>query len=327
MNPVKPTNSKWAEIKEHGLLGRQIEPLFRPLFSQKNSKWFALLGLAILGIPLYWGFTYSGPYRYLAELELKCFGFYEAKLTAFLVMLGLLFGLLGIAVIVKLLFRGAERPASETQPSPLGRPTMAPAATPTPAVRVVEGWLRACQRAALYAAPLLVFGVGAYFYYAGTQEGDLQQLNAVDFETGKVQTRILYAEVRGYLTGAFVTRNDYRYMEMTSRRDAIGPARLVVGINDYEIRKYVHREADGAVTVRGVADKGLPGDVRYTFGKNGVAVAGAVWVVHAGRDPSWDRQMGLLIMALGVALAGLVFGWESYRKRKGAAAQAVRSSA
>lgn len=323
MNPVKPTNSKWAEIKEHGLLGRQIEPLF----NQKNSKWFALLALAILGVTLYWAFTYSGPYRYLAELQLKWFGFYEAKLTAFLVMLGLLFGLLGIAAMMKLAFRGAERPAPEMQTSPLAAPVAAPTAIPAQGVQVVQAWLRSCQRAVLYAAPLLVFGVGAYFCYAGMREGDLQQFSAVDFEAGKVQARVLYTEVHGYLSGLYVTSNDYRYMEMTGQRHAIGPARLLVGINEYEIPKLVHREADGTVTIRGVADGALPGDVRYTFQKNGVVVDGAVWVVHAGRDPSWDRQMGVWIMAFGLALAGFVFGWESHRKQKRAAAQSVQASA
>jgi len=62
MNPVKPQNSKWAEIREHGLFGRQLEPAFKP----QHGKWVALVGLAIMGITVYWMFTYSGPYRYLA---------------------------------------------------------------------------------------------------------------------------------------------------------------------------------------------------------------------------------------------------------------------
>src|ERR1700674_5925271 len=63
------------------------------------------LGLASVGLTLYWTFTYSGPYRYLAELQLKWFGVYYRELTAIVVILGFL----GIAMAIKLVFRGAER--------------------------------------------------------------------------------------------------------------------------------------------------------------------------------------------------------------------------
>ena len=36
----------------------------------KGSKLASAAVIAIVGITLYWTFTYSGPYRYLAELEI-----------------------------------------------------------------------------------------------------------------------------------------------------------------------------------------------------------------------------------------------------------------
>src|SRR5260370_7763883 len=83
----------------------------------------------------------------------------------------------------------------------------------------------------------------------------------------------------------------------------------MVGISDGDVLKYLHRDSDGTFTVRGVAEKGLSGDLRYAFEKNGIAVADPVWVVHAGRDPSWDRNTSLLIMGFGWAFPPFLLPW------------------
>jgi hypothetical protein len=161
-----------------------------------------------------------------------------------------------------------------------------------------------------------------------THAGSLQRLSAADFQSGKLQARLVYAEVRGHLGAHRISKDDYLYIPMASEKNAAAPVQLLVGVNEHEIRKYFHREGDGTFIVRGVADKGLEGDVKYAFEKSGVAVANPVWVMHAGRDPSLDRATGLSMMGLGVALAGLVLGWQSYRRRKrAAAAQAVPATA
>ena len=102
------------------------------------------------------------------------------------------------------------------------------------------------------------------------------------------------------------------------------PVRLVVGVNEKDANKRLRAEADGTVTVRGIADRGLEGDVKYTFEKNGMAVANEVWVVHAGRAPGDDRMAGMIMMGIGVALAGLFFAVDSYKKRKNAAVSPVQ---
>ena len=71
----------------------------------QNNKAGLTLAAAMVALTLYWTFTYSGPYRYLAELQLKWFGVYYSEATAIVIILGLL----GIALGIKFLFRGAER--------------------------------------------------------------------------------------------------------------------------------------------------------------------------------------------------------------------------
>jgi hypothetical protein len=270
----------------------------------KNSKLAAIAVLPMVGITLYWTFTYSGPYRYLAESQVKWFGYYVPKLTAMVIILGFL----GIAGVIKVILRGAERPV----PGPASGPT---AEVPVANAAVPQPWLQYVR----YAAPLIVVGIGGWMYFNGTQAGSLQQLTAVDFETGKLQSRIVYADVRGHLSGTYLSKENYLYIPMYTEENGKFPVRLVVGVNEKDANKRLHAEADGSVTVRGIADKGLEGDVKYAFEKNGMMVADPVWVVHAGRAPGDDRMAGTIMMGIGVALAGLFFAVDSYKKRKNAA--------
>jgi len=267
----------------------------------KNSKVMAVAVFAMVGVTLYWTFTYSGPYRYLAELQVKRLGYYVPKLTAMVIILGFLL----IAGAIKVVLSGAERPV----PGPPNAPAVA---VPLNNAAVPQAWLPYVR----YAAPLIVAGIGGWMYFNGTQAGSLQQLTAVDFESGKLQSRIVYADVRGHLSRTYLSKENYLYIPMYTEESGKLPVRLVVGVNEKDANKRLRAESDGSITVRGIADKGLEGDVKYAFEKNGMAVADTVWVVHAGRAPGDDRVAGLIMMAIGVALAGLFFAVDSYKKRK-----------
>jgi hypothetical protein len=91
----------------------------------KNSK-LASVAVVGIGVTLYWTFTYSGPYRYLAELEIKWFGYYVPKLTALVIILGLLL----IAGVIKLILRGAERPVPGPTATTVSKVKSAPVPLP-----------------------------------------------------------------------------------------------------------------------------------------------------------------------------------------------------
>ena len=275
----------------------------------KNSKLAAIVAIAMVGITLYWTFTYSGPYRYLAELQVKWLGYYVPKLTAMVIILGFL----AIAGAIKFVLRGAERPV----PGPANAPV---ATIPANKAAVPQTWLQYVR----YAAPLVVVGIGGWMYFNGTQAGSLQQLTAVDFESGKLHSRIVYADVRGHLSGTYLSKKNYLYIPMYAQVNGKFPVRLVVGVNEKDANKRLHAEADGTITVRGIAEKGLVGDVQYAFEKNGMAVADTVWVVHAGREPGDDRRAGMIMAGVGVVLGGLFFAVDSYKKRKNAAVRPVQ---
>jgi len=276
--------------------------------TRKNSRLAAVAVAAMVGITRYWTFTYSGPYRYLAELQLKWMGYYVPKLTAMVIILGFL----AIAGVIKVILRGAEMPVPGAN-GPV-------AAVPVTNKAVPQPWLQYVR----YAAPLIVVGIGGWMYFNGTQAGGLQQLTAIDFGSGKLQSRMVYADVRGHLSRTYLSKESYLYIPMYTEANGKAPVRLVVGVNERDANKRLHAEADGSVIVRGIADKGLEGGVKYAFEKNGMTVADTVWVVHAGRAPGDDRMAGTIMMAIGVALAGLFFAVDSYKKRKNAAMRPVQ---
>ena len=268
-----------------------------------NKKLTTVAALGMVGVTLYWTFTYTGPYRYLAELQIKWFGSYVPKLTVLLIILGFL----GIAGVIKLILRGAERPVPGLPAASLPKPVSV-----APLPQAPQMWLQYIR----FIAPLVVAGFGAWAYFNGTQAGSLRELSANDFQNGGLHSRIVYADVRGHLSGTYLGQDHYLYIPMFAEKNSDAPVQLLVGVDENQTSTYLRREADGSFTVRGVADKGLAGDVKYAFEKNGIAVADPVWVVHAGREPSGDKKFGLIMIAIGIAGAALLQVLNSLRNRK-----------
>jgi hypothetical protein len=272
----------------------------------KSGKIWSIVALAMVAVTLYWSFTYTGPYRTLAELQLKWFGSYMPEATALAIILGFVLAAGGI----KLLFRGAERPVPGASAG-----TLAPKVT----TAAPEPWLRYAR----YVFLLVPFGIGVWAYNNGTHAGSLRELSVADFENGTVGSNIVYADVQGHLSKSYMGREGYLYIPMTSEENSKAPAHVLVGVNEKDLGKRVQRKTDGTFLVRGVADKGLEGDVKYAFEKNGIALSEPIWVVHTGRAPSDDKMFGLAMFGLGVLCAGIVFGLESYRKKKTAAIRSL----
>lgn len=280
------------------------------------SKAGLLLVVLMVGPALYWGFTYTGPYRYLAELQLKWFGVYYPELTGIVIA----FGILCLLAVVKVLFRGAERHVPALSAPTANPTTPLSAATASPAEQRWARWLP------YFVVPIL-FAVGANAYYKGMNAGSLRQLSAAEFYGQNEQPRVFYADVRGQLSLKYLSKDNYFYLPMTAEDNSGAPLRLVVGGNKRELQKAVHRDADGAVHVWGVVDKGLEGDVKYAFEKNGYHLSDTIWVLHAGRAPSDEKGLGLFMMGFGVAAAGVVFLAQKIKDRKRARSKPSKAAA
>lgn len=281
-----------------------------------NDKMAVVVSLAGVGLALYWMFTYSGPYRFLAELQLKWFGWYVPKLTVIVIAMGFL----GIAALAKVLFRGAERPAPSMPQANTGTNPGAGVAAKSSDDRNVL-LLSPYLRLWFLVIPL---GMGAYFYFNATQAGELQQLQVQDFDGGRVKSRVIYADVRGHLSRNYMMKDDYMYIPMLDSA-APGPAHVLIGVDKKQTKTYLQMQSDGMFVVRGMVQRDLEGDVRVAFEKDGIPLAQNCWVVHTGRDPRGDRMIGLIVIGL-TAVFGVGFGgWLIHRnKRRLTAAQPVQ---
>jgi hypothetical protein len=198
--------------------------------------------------------------------------------------------------VIKVLFRGAER-------SVPGVPVAPAASNFQGATALEQRWLR---RIPYLVAPI-VFLLGANDYYKGLRAGNLQELDAKEFYGASQQPRVLYAQVHGRLGDRFLSQDDYFYVVMTVEGREGEPVQLLVGGSKSEFKKAVHRNADGTAQVSGIVDKGLAGDVKYAFEKEGYKMGDAIWVIHAGRDPAYQKGQGLFVMGFGVACIGIVY--------------------
>ena len=271
-----------------------------------NDKTAIVVSLLGVGASLYWMFTYSGPYRYLAELQLKLFGWYVPKLT----MLVIVLGFLAIAAVIKAIFRGAERPAP-TMPQPQ---TTAPAQPATaPAANLPPYW-----RVAFFVVPL---GLGCWMYFNAVQAGQLRQLNVADFGNGRVTSRVLYADIRGHLGESYMMKDNYYYIPMLASDGSPERAHVLIGVNKNQIKNYLHRDADGSFNVRGMVDRNLEGDMRAAFEKNKIPLAETVWVLHTGRDPVSDQKLGLGLIGFSIVVGALLGVLLANRAKKAALAQ------
>ena len=293
--------------------------------NQPKNKMAIAVTIVGLGLAFYWMFTYSGPYRYLAEWQQKWFGWYVPKLT----MLVIVMGFVGIAALVKAVFRGAERPAP-TLPQDNWSSGSGMAGALNPSSSASNAWLTSpYARLWFLAIPL---GMGAYFYFNAAHAGELKQLQVEDFSGGQVKARVLYAEVRGHLSRKYIMKDNYMYIPMIETLQPISsgaaatasaPTHVLIGVDKNQTKKYIRMDADSYFVVRGMAETGPEGDVRAAFEKSGIPLAETCWVVHTGRDPKSDRQLGLILMAGSGVLGAVLGGWLSQRSKKNAAAQAV----
>jgi hypothetical protein len=265
--------------------------------SKANDK--LAIGSTVVGVALslYWMFTFSGPYRFLAELQTKWFGWYVPKLT----MLAIVFAIVGLVLAVRKIARGAEQPVPNA--------AMAPAAAPNASASKMH------QIPVWYASPysrllllVLPFGLGLYSYTNASRAGELRHLQAADFGNGNVTQRVIYADVSGELGRDYASDDNYMYIPMRTSELSNEPVSVVVGVSKNKVEQYLQARPGGGVIVQGMTERNLNAEVKVALEKGGVTLADKVWVVHTGRNPQSDMKFGVWLM-IGTAPfgAGLLF--------------------
>jgi hypothetical protein len=255
-------------------------------------RWTAV-GIAAAAT-IYSAFTYQGPYRWLAELQLAVFGGYLVQITFLLTLI--LCGAVAIG-IVQLARRGRlVASASEAQV----------AAEKSTAERLN-------QRMRVAQGPLMVIVVGGVFAFVGARDlwladrgRTLQHLDAAQLERGE-QPAGTWLELRGVLVsdGAVSARTNGHesvYVPLVSEAWQSGTR---VGA----LLKVPADKDPGAGPYRGGVDpEGVPGMVRAVYEKAGVDTSQALVLewrkrpAEAETRAKWFFGIGSIFAAVGGVL-------------------------
>ena len=255
----------------------------------------ALFGMiALVALSFYFMFTYTGPFQWLAELQLKWMNSYSEKLTLILTVLVLCLPAAAVWKIVQASVR-----------------TLGPGGSATKQEAVYR---KACNIhiPGVLLLPLLgtiVFGIGAFMYWRAATAGQLTAVKAKDLEADK-KPASSYLTIEGVpMWEEAITFNKSGkdcYVPMVSREWTGGPVAVYLECNEDDLPR-----PPGPLemkTFTGMTEVGgLPGPVRVSFEKSTFKPAAGYLVLAIHDEPAklmgfakWPMIVGGAIMAAGL---------------------------
>ena len=241
------------------------------------------LCVAWMGIGFYWFITFSGPFRWLAELQNAWIGVYSRLLST------------ALPVIVG--FVASEFVASRL----LGTRMLGKDENP---LESLEGLKRL--------APVAVLAGGLLFagseYRKSTDAGELMVATpgALAAHTDRAG---LYLELTGAPDERMADDGDGNvYFAVRERGAGAGDAvTALVAVREREMRARVRSNPDATVTTQGMATRGLDADLRRFFEQQGVRLADRPWVVRTWHTPQSMLTGVWVIAGLAVGAAAVLF--------------------
>ncbi len=258
-------------------------------------------GLAIagtLGLAGYWWATYSGLYRWLAELQIAWFDGYELILTGILTCL--------LAVVPTMIVLVA---ISRRLPPPTDSPRMSAAE--------VESWIQG-HSGRLVAGGISVglLGFGLFQSVACARLGDLTDFDVAAVERGAApQSRYVRLDGTPEWARAVGVEGEHDvsfYVPLRSGPRA--PVALVLEVTQNQLdsgganRSQRHFE--------GTLSSNLTGLARTVMVKKGVKLAEPLWVLDVGHNPRQTRDMAAAFTTMGGIGLLLLAAWMAFRRRR-----------
>ncbi len=269
---------------------------------QKSMNPAAIVAIVLLvGLAFYFMFTYSGPYQWIAELELRWMGSYHEELTLILTMFALILPAVGIAKLMRMAVKKLG-PGIGTAPA-AGNITNG-ASTPKPARKIPVEFVWPFMG-------LICIAIGGFMYWRGATAGPLTAVKLQDLEDGK-KPASSYLTVEGvpiWQQGIqFGSYGASWYVPLVSKDwkgDAVAVYVEVRGDDvpprskQLEIKSFKGMKAVG----------GLPGPVRVVFEKSALKPAAGYLMLETKEEPAKLMGFGKWPMIVGAALVvgGLVW--------------------
>jgi hypothetical protein len=254
--------------------------------------------VAWMAASLYWTITYTGPYRWLSEWQMRHFGHYLQ-----IVSMGvpLLAGWGATALAMRALLP-ARLHAGDAQ------------ASTRELVERFSGMLGAKAGAA--AIFLLFAGLALHVRNEAAGYGPLHRVRAEEMASASAPH---WVEVTGWPDARVVSESrsgdEHVFFGLRAARDAADEALVPVFVEGQpeELATRLRRNEDGSVTIRGLAWHSMEAPVRQYLARQGVTLAADPWVLNPLQSPAQQARQAPWILAMGAAIALAV--WLRFRKR------------
>lgn len=261
----------------------------------------ALIGIvALIALSFYFMFTYTGPFQWLGELQLRWMNSYNEKLTLILTMFALILPAAAIWKIVQ-----------------VGVKTIGPGGSATVGETAVYRKARNIHLPRMLLLPLvgsIVLGLGAFNYWRGMTAGPLTAVKAKELEDGK-KPASSYLTIEGVpVWDEAVTFNKSgkdSYFPVVSQDWKGGPVAVYVECNEDDLP---HPPGPLEMkTFTGMTEVGgLPGPVRVGFEKSLFKPAAGYRVLAIHDEPAklmnfakWPTIVGAGLLAAGLLVWGV----------------------
>lgn len=271
--------------------------VFDPKYPGERRLQFVIL-LPTIALTAWWGWSYSGPYKWLASLQINLFGGYHPALTWTLLIVGMLIGELFVIRLLCGYLNSARadipehfRPHEITESKPLRRGT--------PFAMLVHSLPVQCV-----AVGLGLFAVGAYVAYRLPTMNHLCKMTIDQLAAGVAPDSnwIELEAVAHFDQIVSIKRsiNEY-YIPLTPATYSIGTP-VIAYVSMYTLS--ITPKLNGVTKFNGIIDfDGLPGMVRSEFESRGFGPASSYMLIEHARTPDDKRALSNRLMIGGIITA------------------------
>jgi hypothetical protein len=250
-------------------------------------------------------FTYTGPFQWLAELQLRWMDSYSEKFTFVLTMVALVLPAWLIWKFVEVAIRrlgpGVGNAGDSAVAGAAGSSGVKPREIKLPAVTILP------------LVGVIVLGIGLFMYWRGATAGPLTAVKVKDLEEGK-KPASSHLKVEGVPmweeTISFKKSGKDYYVPLVSPGWKPGVVAVYVECKEDDLPRAPGMEVKSFTGMRAVG--GLPGPVRVAFEKNLFKPAEGYVVIETREDPvklvrfaKWPTWIGAGLVGVGLMVWGV----------------------
>ncbi|MEH1885467.1 MULTISPECIES: hypothetical protein [unclassified Nostoc] len=234
--------------------------------NNQKFKYLSLAYCAYLALTIYWDFHYTGPVKFLGEMQMSLFG--KQWQSVSLMILNLPVISLGTYLRNRVQSQNPDKEFSAKW-------------------NVIDDLTnnRLLKNALM---PIIILIIGLIMLnitLAQSFSKDIGTINIAQLNSGKIAEHSFYANISGYPDpNALVTQKGNRmprvYIALRENSQSNTPVHLIISLDKDDIEEYVHKDPKSeTVTVSGFVTEGGEGEVRTWLEKQGVAIADSYWTI------------------------------------------------